>query len=66
MQSPALENLWAKTNDEAEVGSIRGDFAQVTRFNSIHGSDCKEVQSVRLAYILLPMKFVTIGTLCLN
>lgn len=32
-----------KTNpDEAEVGSIRGDFSQVTRFNSIHGSDCKE------------------------
>jgi len=32
-----------KTNpDEAEVGSIRGDFAQVTRYNAIHGSDSKE------------------------
>lgn len=28
--------------DEAEVGSIRGDFALVKRFNAIHGSDSPE------------------------
>lgn len=38
-----VRKFMGKTNpDEAEVGSIRGDFAQVTRFNAIHGSDCKE------------------------
>jgi len=32
-----------KTNpEEAEVGSVRGDFAQVTRYNTMHGSDSKE------------------------
>lgn len=28
--------------NEAEVGSIRGDFAQVKRYNTIHGSDSLE------------------------
>lgn len=38
-----VRKFMGKTNpDEAEVGSIRGDFAQVTRFNAIHGSDSKE------------------------
>lgn len=38
-----IRKFMGKTNpDEAEVGSIRGDFAQVTRYNAIHGSDCKE------------------------
>ena len=39
----SVRKFMGKTNpDEAEVGSIRGDFAQVMRFNTIHGSDCKE------------------------
>ncbi len=38
-----VRKFMGKTNpDEAEVGSIRGDFAQVTRYNVIHGSDGKE------------------------
>lgn len=38
-----VRKFMGKTNpDEAEVGSIRGDFAQVTRYNAIHGSDSKE------------------------
>ncbi len=38
-----VRKFMGKTNpDEAEVGSIRGDFAQVMRFNAIHGSDSKE------------------------
>jgi len=39
----SVRKFMGKTNpDEAEVGSIRGDFAQVMRFNAIHGSDSKE------------------------
>lgn len=39
----SVRKFMGKTNpDEAEVGSIRGDFAQVMRFNTIHGSDSKE------------------------
>ena len=38
-----VRKFMGKTNpDEAEVGSIRGDFAQVKRFNAMHGSDSKE------------------------
>jgi len=38
-----VRKFMGKTNpDEAEAGSLRGDFAQVTRFNVIHGSDSKE------------------------
>lgn len=38
-----IRKFMGKTDPEdAEVGSIRGDFAQVKRFNSIHGSDSKE------------------------
>ena len=38
-----IRKFMGKTDpNEAEVGSIRGDFAQVMRFNSIHGSDSKE------------------------
>lgn len=38
-----VRKFMGKTNpDDAEVGSIRGDFAQVTRYNSIHGSDSTE------------------------
>ena len=37
-----VRKFMGQTNpDNAEVGSVRGDFAQVTRFNAIHGSDCK-------------------------
>jgi len=39
----SVRKFMGKTNpDEAEVGSIRGDFAQVMRFNAIHGSDSEE------------------------
>jgi len=42
-----VRKFMGQTNpDNAEVGSIRGDFAQVTRFNAIHGSDC-EVSALR-------------------
>jgi len=38
-----VRKFMGQTNpDQAEVGSIRGDFAQVMRFNTIHGSDSKE------------------------
>lgn len=38
-----VRKFMGKTNpQEAEVGSIRGDFSQVTRYNTIHGSDSKE------------------------
>lgn len=38
-----VRKFMGKTNpDEAEVGSIRGDFSQVMRYNTIHGSDSKE------------------------
>lgn len=38
-----VRKFMGKTDpNEAEVGSIRGDFAQVMRYNSIHGSDSKE------------------------
>lgn len=38
-----VRKFMGKTNpDEAEVGSVRGDFAQVTRYNTMHGSDSKE------------------------
>ncbi len=39
----SVRKFMGKTDpNEAEVGSIRGDFAQVMRFNTIHGSDSKE------------------------
>lgn len=39
----SVRKFMGSTNpDNAEVGSIRGDFAQVMRFNAIHGSDSKE------------------------
>lgn len=39
----SVRKFMGSTNpDQAEVGSIRGDFAQVMRFNTIHGSDSKE------------------------
>lgn len=38
-----VRKFMGKTNpEEAEVGSVRGDFAQVTRYNTMHGSDSKE------------------------
>lgn len=38
-----IRKFMGKTDpNDAEVGSIRGDFAQVMRYNSIHGSDSKE------------------------
>jgi nucleoside-diphosphate kinase len=38
-----VRKFMGKTNpDDAEVGSIRGDFAQVMRYNTIHGSDSVE------------------------
>ena len=38
-----VRKFMGKTDpNDAEVGSVRGDFAQVKRFNAIHGSDCKE------------------------
>lgn len=38
-----VRKFMGKTNpEEAEVGSIRGDFAQVMRYNTIHGSDSKD------------------------
>ena len=38
-----VRKFMGKTNpDDAEVGSIRGDFAQVMRYNTIHGSDSIE------------------------
>lgn len=38
-----VRKFMGKTDpNEAEVGSIRGDFSQVKRFNTIHGSDSKE------------------------
>ena len=38
-----VRKFMGQTNpDEAEVGSIRGDFAQVKRYNAIHGSDSAE------------------------
>ena len=34
-------HIMGKTNpDEADVGTIRGDFAQVKEYNIVHGSDC--------------------------
>lgn len=39
----SVRKFMGKTDpNEAEVGSIRGDFAQVMRYNTIHGSDSKE------------------------
>lgn len=39
----SVRKFMGQTNpDNAEVGSIRGDFAQVMRFNAIHGSDSAE------------------------
>ena len=36
-------HIMGKTNpDEADVGTIRGDFAQVKEYNIVHGSDSKE------------------------
>ena len=36
-------HIMGKTNpDEADVGTIRGDFAQVKEYNIVHGSDSIE------------------------
>lgn len=36
-------HIMGKTNpDEADVGTIRGDFSQVKQYNTVHGSDCKD------------------------
>ena len=36
-------HIMGKTNpDEADVGTIRGDFAQVKEYNIVHGSDSKD------------------------
>lgn len=38
-----VRKFMGKTDpNEAEIGSIRGDFAQVMRYNTVHGSDSKE------------------------
>lgn len=38
-----MRKFMGKTDpNEAEVGSIRGDFAQVMRYNTVHGSDSQE------------------------
>lgn len=38
-----VRKFMGKTNpEEAEIGSIRGDFAQVTRYNTMHGSDSQK------------------------
>lgn len=50
-----VRKFMGKTNpDEAEVGSIRGDFAQVTRFNTIHGSDSKESAEREMSLYFVP------------
>ena len=38
-----VRKFMGKTSpDDAEIGSIRGDFAQVMRYNTVHGSDSVE------------------------
>lgn len=38
-----VRKFMGKTDpNEAEIGSIRGDFAQVMRYNTVHGSDSVE------------------------
>lgn len=38
-----VRQFMGKTDpNAAEIGSIRGDFAQVMRYNTVHGSDSKE------------------------
>lgn len=50
-----VRKFMGKTNpDDAEVGSIRGDFAQVMRFNTIHGSDSKESAEREISLYFTP------------
>lgn len=38
-----MRQLMGKTNPQnAEIGTIRGDFSQEMSYNTIHGSDCPE------------------------
>lgn len=50
-----VRKFMGKTNpDDAEVGSIRGDFAQVMRYNTIHGSDSKESAEREISLYFTP------------
>lgn len=50
-----VRKFMGKTNpDDAEIGSIRGDFAQVMRFNTIHGSDSKESAQREISLYFTP------------
>ena len=47
----AYRKLIGKTDPEqAEIGTIRADFAESTRYNAVHGSDSPESAAREIAY----------------
>ena len=51
----ASRHLMGKTNpNEAEVGTIRSDFAQVMEYNVVHGSDSVESAEREIAIYFKP------------
>ena len=56
-----IRKFMGKTDpNDAEVGSIRGDFAQVMRYNSIHGSDSKESAEREISLYFKEISFSSI------
>ena len=44
---------------EAQVGTIRADFAQLKEYNSVHGSDCAESAEREIAIYFKPEELCT-------
>ncbi|MGJ8581996.1 MAG: nucleoside-diphosphate kinase, partial [Psychromonas sp.] len=51
---PAYRELIGKTDPtQAAAGTIRADFAESTRLNAVHGSDCPESAAREIAYLFV-------------
>ena len=55
----ARQLMGATDPAEAQVGTIRADFAQLKEYNSVHGSDCPESAAREIAIYFKPEELCT-------
>ncbi len=55
----ARQLMGATDPAEAQVGTIRADFAQLKEYNSVHGSDCAESAEREIAIYFTPDELCT-------
>lgn len=55
----ARQLMGATDPAEAQVGTIRADFAQLKEYNSVHGSDCPESAEREIAIYFKPEELCT-------